>query len=195
MEAHAKGCKTQIVSFDVGIKNFAYCVATKEPQKHIAIQHLELVDLGAKKQNMQAVIDGVLDVLDNIVYDKLDMSLKTVVVIESQMTAAMKSVQTAINVFFKMVAKYQDFDVTTKYLSARHKLQLMQDFPEYAEIQNQITIQSSKYRQNKVDSVQFACWLLEKRERSDLVAKVRSLKKRDDVCDAALMVFYAEKTI
>lgn len=183
----------QIVAFDVGIRNFAYCileinVATKT-RKVLA---LDVIDLGCSTKNKQGAIDAVLDLLDEITEKHLDLNKQTVVLIEQQMTSAMKAIQVAINVFFKMTAKYQGLDVTTKYLSAKHKLALQSKYPDYVVDASQVA--TTKYKQNKMDGVNFGMWLMKTQlQDPDIIAKVENMKKKDDACDSLIMtVYYAD---
>lgn len=166
--------------------------------KRRKVRHLEVVDLGCKKGNPQKVIDCVIDVLDNITYNQLDTNMKTVVLIECQMTAIMKCVQTVINAYFKITSKYSAMDATTFYMSAKHKLNLIHRYKDYPKAEESLVPISNpknakviKYKKNKLDSVHFASWLLEvKEEDVATLEKVKSLKKKDDVCDAYLMTVY-----
>lgn len=183
----------QIVAFDVGIRNFAFCVLDYHTAtKTKTVRQLEVVDLGCAKSNKQGAIDGCIDLLDDIVFQRLDLAKKTVVLIEQQMTATMKAIQVAINVFFKMTARYHSMDVTTKYLSAKHKLALMAKYPEFS--MDDVKLENTKYKQNKTDAVRFGLWMLkEKLEDHEHHAKVQAMKKKDDACDALLhAIYYAE---
>lgn len=188
--------ETQIVAFDVGIRNFAYCILRHDVATNSRkIVALDVVDLGCSTKNKQGTIDAVIDLLDEIVFQHLDTSLKTVVLIEQQMTSAMKAIQVAINVFFKMSAKYNSMEVTTKYLSAKHKLALQAKYPEY-ELDNQ-NVATTKYKQNKMDGVNFGTWLL-KNKMTDVsfYDKVMKMKKKDDACDSFIMtIYYADMCV
>lgn len=183
----------QVISFDIGIKNLAYCILEKRNVTECKIKHVEKVDLQCRKNDTQKIIDSVLEVLDDILFNKLDMSLPIIVLIESQMTSVMKSIQTSINVFFKIQMKYQSIDVKTQYLSARHKLNLIDQFKnEYT--RPEIT-EKNQYKQNKVDSVHFGTWLLSESKFKDLeiLATIQKSKKKDDMFDCVCMVIYYVK--
>lgn len=192
----------QVISFDVGLRHFAYCIMDVcASTKQRAIKHLEVVDLGCKKGNPQKVIDCVIDVLDEITYNKLDLQKKTIVLIECQMTAIMKCVQTVINAYFKITSKYSSMDAATFYMSAKHKLNLMMRYKDYPRMEESLVPISNpknakvvKYKKNKLDAVHFASWLIENKEHDlDMLERVKALKKKDDVCDAYLMaVFHIE---
>lgn len=184
------------------MRHFAYCIIdVTGDEKKRTIRYLELVDLGCKKGNPQKVIDCVIEVLDDIAYNKLDLNKKTVVLIECQMTAIMKCVQTVINAYFKITSKYNSMDAVTHYMSAKHKLNLIhrhKDYPKAEEslvpISNPKNAKVIKYKKNKLDSVHFATWLLEHKDQDlEMLQKLQSLKKKDDVADAYLMaVFHIE---
>ena len=180
----------QVISFDVGIRNFAYCIlhvvndAPTPPKVH----RLDVVDLGCPKNNKQAAI---LDLMDEVVFHQLDLSQPIVVLIEQQMTATMKAIQVAINVFFKMTAKYQSAEITTKYLSAKHKLLLRAKYPEYEQTNTVANVATTKYKQNKKDGIDFGLWCLQQILKDDAnYQKVVAMKKKDDACDTLLMCMY-----
>lgn len=185
----------QVVSFDIGIRNFAYCIFHVSSVEEIPSVHkLEVVDLGCAKNNKQAAIDAILDLLDEIGFHQLDLTQPVVVLIEQQMTATMKAIQVAINVFFKMTAKYQTCNITTKYLSAKHKLALRAKYPEYDS--NAVDVATTKYKQNKKDGVDFGLWCLQNvLQDSENYQKVVAMKKKDDACDTLLMCLYYCSTI
>jgi Holliday junction resolvasome RuvABC endonuclease subunit len=180
----------QIIAFDIGIRNFAYCIIEADREKqNRTIKELDVVDLECAKNNKQATIDAVLELLDNIVFHKLDLTQPIVVLIEQQMTATMKAIQVAINVFFKLTARYQSLDITTKYLSAKHKLALREVYKEYSP--DSKIVATSKYKQNKNDSIDFGLWILKEILKDDHVhSKIMQMKKKDDACDGLLMCMY-----
>lgn len=182
----------QVISFDIGIRNFAYCIlhvfpdASQSPKIH----RLEVVDLGCSKNNKQGAVDAILDLLDEVVFHQLDLAQPIVVLIEQQMTATMKAIQVAINVFFKVTARYQTAEITTKYLSAKHKLALRSKYPEYEEVADK-NVATTKYKQNKKDGVDFGLWCLQNvLQDSEIYQKVVAMKKKDDACDTLLMCLY-----
>ena len=195
-ETEAQPCVTtteqvceQVISFDIGIRNFAYCIMNKRKDGSFAISHLDLIDLGCRKNEPHKIMERVIDVLDGILYSQLDVSIPLVVLIESQMTSAMKAVQTTINAFFKITSKYTNMPVTTKYMSPKHKLKLVEMFSE--EYQHAASTASSQYKKNKEDAVGFALWYLEnKEENKGALQRVLKEKKKDDLSDTVLMCVY-----
>lgn len=192
----------QVISFDVGLRHFAYAIfEVDKAQRKRRVKALELVDLQCRKGNPQKVIDCVIDVMDAIMYDKLDMNKDIVVLIECQMTAIMKCVQTVINAYFKISSRYNSMNVATHYMSAKHKLNLIHRYKDYPKAEQSLVpitkpdAKVTKYKKNKLDSVDFALWLLENKDMDAAsAAKVRSLRKKDDVTDAFLMAVYHIET-
>lgn len=196
-----------IIGFDIGIKNFAYCILetcdttrfTARDTTPAKILSLENIDLQCRKNETQKIIDRTIDLLDDILNELPTTSEKIHVLIESQMTSAMKSIQTVINTFFKMQKKYQSLDIETKYLSAKHKLNLIEKYSNESSnaYKQNTTISNSSYRQNKIDSVHFAKWLLGNKENKyyneEILNKLCKAKKQDDLADALLMsIYFAE---
>jgi uncharacterized protein YqgV (UPF0045/DUF77 family) len=175
-----------IISFDIGIKNLAYCIMKKN-QDIISISEIEVVDLKCKKNDIQKIIDSTIELLDSI-FDNLDTTASIHVLIESQMTSVMKCIQTVINVYFKLQKKYQSLNIETKYISAKHKLNLISKYTDYNKPNTSV---NSQYRQNKIDSIHFGSWLLENKYYDEnIINKIKLMKKKDDAFDTLLMCIY-----
>lgn len=177
-----------IISFDIGIKNMAYCYATVE-NKSLNIIELNKIDLNINKSNIQGIIDNTLEFLDDLL-TRIDINndKKLVVLIEVQMTSIMRTIQTVINTYFKMIAKFENIDIETKYLSAKHKLNLIS---KYNILELNIDVKSNKYKQNKEDSIKFTKWLLENQYKNNEILNIyNTTKKKDDISDSFLMIIY-----
>ena len=185
----------QLLSFDIGIKNMAYCFVKvdnddKQKQKQISFMNLNKIDLNiARKATIQMTIDNTIEFLDNLINEELsiDINDKLIVLIECQMTSLMKTIQTTINTYFKMLNRYESFEIETVYLSPKHKLNIINKYQD--------KIASSSYKQNKIDAVYFCQYLLENTYKdrdidNKFIDIYKSMKKKDDVSDAFLMVIY-----
>ena len=96
----------QVLSFDIGIKNMAYCYVRVQDGK-MQFLNLNKIDLNLnKKANNQMIIDHTIEFLDNLITQELniDTNDKLVVLIECQMTSIMKCIQTTINTYFNMIS-------------------------------------------------------------------------------------------
>ena len=184
--------KKQIISFDIGIKNMAYCIIEYDcNDKTRVFKHLQVVNLNIpKNKNIQSIIDATIELLDEIMNDKakIDPNIPIIVLIESQMTSIMRCIQTTINTYFKLIEKYEGLQIITKYLSPKHKLELLNNYSDY----NNPNIKSSnKYKQNKMDSINFTGWLLNNHFKNDAFLNYFNItKKKDDISDAFLMCIY-----
>ncbi len=182
----------QYIGFDIGIRNLAYCiVVVTESQTKLLIQRVAKVDMNCKKSEHQKLIDTTIEVLDTIFHEQLNVEDPVTVLIESQMTSVMRCIQTAINTYFKVNAKYMGLDLSTKYVSPKLKLNMLNAYADdYSRIQHSSS--TSSYKQNKLNAVHFALWLLEsspKYRNEDIKNQLLASKKPDDECDCLLMTF------
>jgi hypothetical protein len=177
-----------VISFDIGIKNMAYCIAHFNDNLEIKI--LNKINLNINtNSNIQNIIDNTIDFLDHIFHNDILMNNNDVlkVLIECQMTSKMKCIQTTINTYFKMISKLEGLNIETIYLSAKHKLDLTKKYPNYSYINNN----KNNYKNNKINAVNFAYYLLENKYLNNhIISIINNEKKKDDVCDALLMIFY-----
>ena len=117
----------------------------------------------------------------------IDINEPLIVLIECQMTSIMRTIQTCINTYFKVLSKHQNIDISTIYISPKHKLKLMSNY------MTSDVVESTKYKQNKIDSVYFATYLLSNVDTfidTKIMNIIKSNKKKDDICDAYLMCVY-----
>jgi hypothetical protein len=177
-----------IIGFDIGIKNLAYCIMEKNGDNK-EIKYVEKIDLKCRKTDTQKIIDATIELLDDIYYNKLDLTADITVLIESQMTSIMRCIQTVINTYFKIQSRYQLLNIKTKYVSAKNKLNLIDKYK--GEYDGNDKIMSNSYSQNKKDSIHFGRWLLAKKYyNKDIIDKIELETKKDDYYDAVLMTIY-----
>jgi Poxvirus A22 protein len=171
-----------IISFDIGIKNMAYCHASII-NKELVLKNLNKTDLNiSKKANSQMIIDTTLEFLENLIHNELqlDPSVPLVILVESQMTSIMKCIQTTIHTFFKCIGKYEGYQINTYSLSPKHKLSFMENYQG-----------DNNYKNNKINAISFTKELLENKYKNDDFLDIyNSTKKKDDISDAFLMVIY-----
>ncbi len=180
----------QLLSFDIGIKNMAYCYIKVNDDGNMKFLNLNNVDLNlCKKANNHLIIEHTIEFLDNLITQDLNIDTddKLIVLIECQMTSIMKCIQTTINTYFKMIHKYEAFDIQTINVSPKHKLNIINKYQD--------KIASNSYKQNKIDAIYFAKYLLENTykdfdENSHFLNIYQKMKKKDDISDAFLMIIY-----
>ena len=183
----------QLLSFDIGIKNMAYCFAIidndndndNDNKNNFKIKKIDNINLNCNKHNIQGLIDNTIEFLDDLILSTLgiDNNEKLIILIECQMTSIMRTIQTCINTYFKIINKHLNLDIETIYVSPKHKLKIMDKFSD--------TIASNKYKQNKLDAIYYATHLLQTiYKNDDILAIINSHKKKDDLCDAFLMCVY-----
>jgi len=187
----------QLLTFDIGIKNMAYCFCKVDDNKKIQFFNLNKIDLNlAKKSNIQMIIDKTIDFLDLIINQELniDINQKLIILIECQMTSIMKTIQTTINTYFKMINRYEAYNIQTIYLSPKHKLNIINKYQD--------KIANNSYKQNKIDAVYFTLHLLQNDYKdcdqdpnNKFIDIYNNMKKKDDISDAFLMIIYYYETI
>jgi len=175
----------QLLSFDIGIKNMAYCFAIID-NNNFKIEKLNKIDLNINKNaNIQSIIDNTIDFLEITLNDDININKndKLIVLIECQMTSVMRTIQTVINTYFKMLGKYESYNIETIYLSPKHKLNIINKYGD--------KIDSNSYKQNKTDAIYFAKYLLENTYKNEEILNIfNNTKKKDDISDALLMCIY-----
>jgi hypothetical protein len=181
----------QLLSFDVGTTNMAYCfsicdndINNDNENKDFKVININKIDLNIKKSNIQNIIDNTIEFLDELMTTlSFDINSKMIILIECQMTSIMRTIQTCINTYFKVIGRNENMDIDTIYVSPKHKLKLMDITSD--------TVMEDKYKQNKFDSIFFTSHLLKTTFKDDKILDIiNSFKKKDDLCDAFLMCVY-----
>ncbi len=149
----------QILSFDIGIKNLAICINHfNDKLKTMEIKVWRIVDLNCRKSDGMGLVSSLIEMLDKLVEEEFVFDMDTYVIIENQMIASMKCLQTAINVYFQIMSKHVlGIPIKVEYINPRMKLKLVEYFEGYKRDNVKC---ATKYKQNKVDSVDLAKWLL-----------------------------------
>jgi hypothetical protein len=185
----------QIIGFDIGIRNLAVCVSGHEEDGDTKVPKIYLwkkIDLGHNKRDVQGLTDVLINTLDEIFYDDtvVDTSKPIIVLIEQQMNAIMRILQSVINTYFKVVAKYNPtLDLKTVFISPGLKNKYIKSH----DIEMTMASKATKYAQNKSNSVTFVKWFL--RDVPDLLQVITSEKKQDDLADVLTqnMAYYASR--
>lgn len=157
--------KRTIVSFDVGIKNLGFCVATVEAGKFYLVKaDKESFDKAPLNSMICPIVTWLRNEFKNTEFAKTD-----VVLIENQMKARMKVIQTIIGTFFEVATP-----AIVRFVSAVGKLKFAEGSEEakgksgYA-MRKAMGISEVK----RLTRGQFVC----------------DYSKEDDVCDAIMQAY------
>lgn len=195
-----------ILSFDIGIKNLAYCLMYKDN----AIDNnnnIKVIDWGI----IQLIEDGVkckevsLDTITNVLYNKLqeifiDHDI-TEVLLENQpvlKNPVMKSIQIILYSFFQYEKVLMGRDINLiKFINASNKLKLGKNLSEINNSEDIVKIKS-KYTKNKKLAIIYTNYFLKDRLIVEDYIKYNEIfnkhKKKDDLADAFLQgLYYIEK--
>ena len=159
----------QIASFDIGIKNFAVCVAMVTPVSHsLKITHLALYDLSKSDSPYHAMTQ----VLDSIGFNEV-----SVILVEKQMTTNKIAIRLAQHCLSYFLILYGRFKTIIEYPSQNKTRLLGASFAE------------RKTKKGRKDfCVRKAIEILEEMSDEKSLEIVRKAKKKDDLCDVICMV-------
>lgn len=174
-----------VLSFDVGIKNMAYCLMDLDNDN---ILLWDIVDIGGDKKNdLNQMSTNLIEFLDNILLSNLNDIEELEVLIENQpvmKAPTMKSIQMVIYSYFKIQQVHGSLNANISFVSATRKNTYMKS--------KGYDIKAKTYKSNKENSILFIKDYLAKKGDNDKISKLESYKKKDDLCDALiqLLSFY-----
>ena len=195
-----------ILSFDIGIKNLAYCLMYKDNAidnnnniKVIDWDIIQLIEDGVKCKGVS------LDAITNVLYNKLqeiflDYDIKEVL-LENQpvlKNPVMKSIQIILYSFFQYEKVLMGRDINLiKFINASNKLKLGKNLSEINNSEDIVKIKS-KYTKNKKLAIIYTNHFLQERLIVEDYIKYNEIfnkhKKKDDLSDAFLQgLYYIEK--
>ena len=190
-----------ILSFDIGIKNLAYCILYKDltinNEKNLIIHKWGIINILEDNEKCK---DISLDEIGTRMYKRLqDEFLEeniTEVLLENQpvlKNPVMKSIQILIMGFFKYESIILGREIKLiKLINASNKLKLGKKLIQFNESEDILKIKS-KYNRNKKLAILYTNYFLEKELYSDY-NKYNTLfnehKKKDDLSDAFLQGLY-----
>jgi hypothetical protein len=169
----------KIASFDIGEKNFAYCLGRRN-ENNIEISKVCHHDVVEKKR--QTITESCL-AISNILLQDSDLLDSDVVLIEQQMRSNVRAQRLSQHVwtFFHMMNKLNDNKIEIVYV------------PSHLKTQKFIGKNSMSGKQRKswaIDKILGDSPILENHESIKLA--IREMKKQDDVCDTILQMIAYE---
>ena len=185
-----------ILSFDIGIKNLAYCILDKDEDNKLRIIKWDIIKLLEDNEKCKGF---PLDELTKRLYKQLNSHFYsyniTKVLLENQpvlKNPVMKSVQMIVFSFFQYQAILLAREINTiKLVNASNKLKVGKTFTEINNNENIIKIKS-KYTRNKKFAIEYTYKILQDRIENfeTLIEYFKENKKRDDLADAFLQGIY-----
>ena len=185
-----------ILSFDIGIKNLAYCILDKDEDNKLSIIKWDIIKLLEDNEKCKGF---PLDELTKRLYKQLNSHFYsyniTKVLLENQpvlKNPVMKSVQMIVFSFFQYQAILLAREINTiKLINASNKLKVGKTFTEINNNEDIIKIKS-KYTRNKKFAIEYTYKILEDRIENfeTLIEYFKENKKRDDLADAFLQGMY-----
>lgn len=171
-----------ILSFDVGIKNMAYCMLDVTTRKIIAWDMIDLSCNTAAK-DLETLSKGLIDALDELLMSHDGVEIWHIL-IENQpvmKNPTMKSVQMMLFTYFRMMHIHGQCTTHVKFVSAMKKNSYMKS--------KGYELKAKDYQANKATSITCAKDWLEANPINDAWKEMlEAHKKKDDLCDALLQI-------
>lgn len=165
----------KIASFDIGEKNFAYCLG-RRVENNIEISKVCHHDVMQKKR--QTIIESCLAISNILLQDSELLDCNTVL-IEQQMRSNVRAQRLSQHVwtFFHMMNKLNNNKIEIVYVPSRLKTQKFMG-------------------KNSLSGKQRKCWAIDKilgdspilENHENIKREIREMKKQDDVCDTILQM-------
>lgn len=167
-----------IISFDIGIKNLAYCVLTPDASNICQWDIKDVSNGKGIKIGFEGICDGVIETLCTLLKEVREKypEHEMIVLIENQPAVkapTMKSIQIIIYTFFHLQDK-----CFPKLISASTKNRFMQS--------KGIEIKTKDYKGAKAASVKYITEFLEQKQHMNDLTKLQGCKKKDDLSDCLL---------
>tara|TARA_B100000780_G_scaffold104434_1_gene73041 strand:- start:1320 stop:1898 length:579 start_codon:yes stop_codon:yes gene_type:complete len=186
-----------IISFDIGIKNLAYCILYKNDKEEIIIEKWDIIKvLEDDEKCKQVPLNEITTRLYNKLQEELEDSEITEVLLENQpclKNPVMKSIQMIIYGFFHYQKTLLGREIENiKLINASNKLKVGKNFNEINNQEHIIKIKN-KYNRNKKLAIEYTNKLLKDRVKKDyeeLYEFFNNNKKKDDLADAFLQGLY-----
>jgi hypothetical protein len=172
-----------ILSFDIGIKNLAYCCLDHNGTVFI----WDRVDIGVDHKNIQVLVNAMIDMIDDVLYTKLsnfDLGNEHIIfLIENQpvlKNPVMKNLQIIIATYATLLEKKGVVGkVDIHFVSASSKIKLI-------EAETGTKIPAKSYSANKKASVDHTRTLVERSDNHYMKCVFAETKKKDDISDVYL---------
>ena len=165
--------KEYVLSFDIGIKNLAYCLICGD-----SVTAWKIVDIsfGKSKPTFEDLCSNLVHVLDDIRSSIVDPS-KVTVLIENQpafKAPTMRSIQIFIFAYFKLTKGVY----VPKLVSASTKNTFMK--------KHGYELKPKDYKSNKHASIECVTTYLSAKDMQNELALLHASSKKDDLCDCLL---------
>ena len=190
-----------VLSFDIGIKNLAYCLFQYDPSSDFSFKIIDWNILDISIDEKKNVMDCQSDKLFHTLHETFGNKEIHHVVIENQpvlKNPVMKSVQIMVYSYFKMARMLQEEIQTVCMVNAGNKLKfafntiqpfLIKETDEFNDIPTSIN-PKNKYKETKNASIQYVRALLSTKNQNEQITYFDNFKKKDDLADTLLQGLY-----
>lgn len=190
-----------VLSFDIGIKNLAYCLFQYDPSSDFSFKIIDWNILDISIDEKKNVMDCQSDKLFHTLHETFGNKEIHHVVIENQpvlKNPVMKSVQIMVYSYFKIARMLQEEIQSVCMVNAGNKLKfafntiqpfLIKETDEFNDIPTSIN-PKNKYKETKNASIQYVRALLSTKNQNEQITYFDHFKKKDDLADTLLQGLY-----
>ena len=173
----------KLLSFDIGIKNLAYCCL----DQHGTVCLWQKVDIGVDHKNIQVLVTAMTDMVDDVLYNKLSqvdlVNEHIIFLIENQpvlKNPVMKNLQIILATYATLLGKTGVVGkVEIHFVSASSKIKLIEE-------ETGTKIPAKSYSANKKASIDHTRSLVETSDNAYMKRVFAETKKKDDISDVYL---------
>jgi hypothetical protein len=185
-----------ILSFDIGIKNLAFCLFQYDLESSYI--NFDIIEWD--------VINLVLDGDKSLDHDTLFIELNErfgdtkidYIIIENQpamKNPIMKTIQVMVYSYFKQMQLLHNKDILdVKMCNASNKIRYAKKLIPISEIELK-TPESNTYKRNKEAAIAYTLYLLNLNNKNDDISFFKTFKKKDDLADTLLQGLYFCSTL
>lgn len=185
-----------ILSFDIGIKNLAFCLFQHDLESsyiNFDIIEWDIINL---------VLDGDKILDHDTLFIQLNERFSDIkidyVVVENQpamKNPIMKTIQVMVYSYFKQMQLLHNKDILdVKMCNASNKIRYAKKIIPSTEIELK-TPESNTYKRNKEAAIAYTLYLLNLNNKNDDISFFKTFKKKDDLADTLLQGLYFCSTL
>lgn len=182
--------KVRVLSCDIGIKNFSFCIMEFDIEKHeFELLYIEKTSIGEVKQTCVTLSSALIDFLDSS--EAINEKPFDYIFIENQLSRAIKNTVLGYATFsyFYTLTKVKENGTHVQFISPRNKFKAIDSF--FPGILDKYETDHAKAlsRDLKKLSVQIAKDVFEEFNVTRGLEAMKKFKKHDDISDVYLQSF------
>mgnify|MGYP003951921697 CR=1 FL=1 len=182
--------KIRVLSCDIGIKNFSFCIMEFDIEQHeFDLVYVEKTSIGEVKQTCVVLASALIDFLNSS--EAINEKLFDYIFIENQLSRAIKNTILGYSTYsyFYTISKVKDDGSRVQFISPRNKFKAIDSFFPGLLDKYETDHAKAVSRDLKKLSVLIAKDVFEEFNVTRGLEAMKKFKKKDDICDVFLQGF------